>query len=311
LKTTYIEQQQFNWKIIITIIMKIILLTLFSSTALVSSFAPSTNCIGSCSVRRRQRGLFVGSLASSVISNDFTSLNRRDIQEELKQLGVSYHDCFDKESLVHRLLEARAQGATTQKTHQQKHIYEPSSNTAVIEPILSTTTTVPAAQNVEEKLVELRGMSLKDLKLQCSRRNIRYYKFLEKEDFVQAIRTDMLKAVAFSVTGMVQPGMVVELTGEQLDQEMTRNDSLILVDVYATWCGPCRMVVPQLEAAAKQLGSMARIVKLDSDKHAAWAGRYQVQGLPTMLLIKDGRVVDRMEGAHMTERIVEFVKGHL
>jgi thioredoxin 1 len=147
--------------------------------------------------------------------------------------------------------------------------------------------------------------------LQCSRRNIRYCDFAEKEDFVKAVWDDMQEALAFSVTGVVRPGIVAEVTGEQLDQEMSSHDSPILVDVYATWCGPCRMVVPQLEGAAKQLGSKARIVKLDSDKHAAWAGRFQVQGLPTLLLIKNGRLVDRLEGAHMTDGIIEFVHRHL
>jgi thioredoxin 1 len=247
------------------------------------------------------------------VSDDVTSLKGRDIQEELKQLGVSYHDCFDKESLVHRLLEARERGTFAGNTDQQQRVNEPSSKTAgVSEPFFPSTTTNTVTPNVEEKkLVELRAMSLKELKLECSRRNIRYYKFLEKDDFVQAIWSDMAQTLLFSATGMVRPGVVTEITGEQLDQEMTRTDSLILVDVFATWCGPCRMVVPQLEGAAKQLGVMTRVVKLDSDRHPAWAGRYQVQGLPTMLLIKDGRVVDRLEGAHMTDKIVDFVQRHL
>ena len=127
---------------------------------------------------------------------------------------------------------------------------------------------------------------------------------------MQAVWTDMKESLAFSVTGLVRPGMVAEITGEQLDQEMKRTDSLILVDVYATWCGPCKMLVPQLEGAAKQLGDKARVFKLDSDKNGAWAGRYQVQGLPTLLLIKNGNVVDRLEGAHMMDALVEFVQKH-
>jgi thioredoxin 1 len=70
------------------------------------------------------------------------------------------------------------------------------------------------------------------------------------------------------------------------------------------------MVVPQLEGAAKQLLNKARVFKLDSDENAKWAGRYQVQGLPTLLLIKNGIVVDRLEGAHMMDSIVEFVQKH-
>jgi thioredoxin len=182
------------------------------------------------------------------------------------------------------------------------NIYDPS-------PAISTTTTTTILDDdiVTKKLTELRSMSLIELKLQCSRRNITYYKFTTQEEFVQAIFDDMKGALSFSVTGLVRPGMVAEITGPQLDEELTSQDSMILVDVYATWCGPCKMLVPQLEGASKQLNDAVRVFKLDSVKHPDWAARYHVQALPTMLLIKDGRVVDRLEGAHMTDVIVDFV----
>jgi thioredoxin 1 len=255
------------------------LLTLFSSAAMVSSFAPTT--IGSSSSTFHRRRALVGNLPSSVVSEDMATLKRRNLQ-----------------------LEPAKSGSSSKNIPQQSNVYEPLSSTL-------PTTSVATPPSAGEKLAELRDMTLKDLKLQCSRRNIRYCDFAEKEDFVKAVWDDMQEALAFSVTGVVRPGMVAEVTGEQLDQEIASHDSPILVDVYATWCGPCRMVVPQLEGSAKQLGSKARIVKLDSDKHAAWAGRFQVQGLPTLLLIKNGRLVDRLEGAHMTDGIIEFVHRHL
>jgi thioredoxin 1 len=255
--------------------------------ATVTSFVPAAN--------RQCPSTMLGSTVTAKMV-DVGTLKRRDIQEELNRLGVSYHDCFDMESLANRLVEAREDKAMR------------NSGSGVNSP--PAYVSVESAVKAEEKIAELRAMSLKDLKLQCSRRNIRYYKFLEKEDFVQAVWTDMKEALAFSVTGVVRPGMVADVTGDQLDQEMTRADSLILVDVYATWCGPCMMVVPQLEGAAKQLLNKARVFKLDSDENAKWAGRYQVQGLPTLLLIKNGIVVDRLEGAHMMDSIVEFVQKH-
>lgn len=203
----------------------------------------------------------------------------------------------------------KASNRSVISTTKYPHIYEPASSASAASGVVAAP---PSVVQEDKKLAELRHMSLKDLKLQCSRRNIRYCQFEDRhEDFVQAVWEDMQDALDFSVTGLVRPGMVAEVTGEQLDGEMTSDDSLILVDVYATWCGPCRMVIPQLEGAAKQLDTKARVVKLDSDKHAEWAGRYQVQGLPTMLLIKNGRVVDRLEGAHMTDSIMEFVRGHM
>lgn len=228
-------------------------------------------------------------------------------------MGVSYSDCFDRESLVNRLIEARGQttSSSSSSSSARNNVYAPRSTA-------SATATVDApsapAIDAQAKQAELRSKTLKDLKLDCSRRNIRYGKFVEKEDFVQAVWKDLEVTLAFSATGLVRPGVVTDVTGGQLDEEMNSSahnaNSMILVDVYATWCGPCRIVVPQLEAASKELDSKVRVVKIDSDKHHEWAARYQVQGLPTMLLIKDGRVIDRLEGAHASNTIVEFVKKH-
>ena len=189
------------------------------------------------------------------------------------------------------------------------NIYAPKSSNATITPHEDTTKDVVV--DAEEQIGILRSKTLKELKLACSRRNIMYGKFSEAEEYVQAILEDMEKTLAFSVTGLIQPGSVTELTGEQLDQEMTRQESLILVDVYATWCGPCRVILPQLQVAAQKLvQEEVRVAKIDADKHSDWVGRYQVQGLPTMLLIKEGSVVDRLEGAFMTNEIIDFVRQH-
>ncbi|OEU09639.1 putative thioredoxin [Fragilariopsis cylindrus CCMP1102] len=101
---------------------------------------------------------------------------------------------------------------------------------------------------------------------------------------------------------------MVELTGEQINQEITNENGLILVDVFATWCGPCRVIIPQLIDVAKQLDNKIRVVKLDSDQNQEWASQYEVQGLPTLLLIKDGNVIDRLEGAYMSNEIIDFVQ---
>jgi thioredoxin 1 len=229
-------------------------------------------------------------------------------------MQVSYHDCFDKESLVQRLIEARQQQQQQQQKQEGRrtNVYEPAQKAAATTAVAATTTTTPAI-DMESKVAELRSKSLKELKLECSKRGMRYATFREKDDFVRAIVQDVQSSLEFSATGLLRPGMVTDVTGEQLDVEMSSSQhstTPILVDVYATWCGPCKMVVPQLEAAAKKFGSNVRVVKIDSDKHSSWASRYQVQGLPTMLLIKEGRVVDRLEGAHMTDVIVNLVEKH-
>lgn len=290
----------------------ITLLALFSSTAgLSSSFAPALSThrwqsltlplplplplpSGGTTTTTTTK-LFQSSIASGA---EIGSLKRYNLHEEHVRGGDS--DSSSRSSVI----DVRKLDANT--------AYTPtiSSATATATTVAPTTTTTGV--DAEEQLAILRSKSIKELKLKCSRRNIQYGKFSETEEYVQAIWQEMEKTFAFSVTGLVRPGALVELTGEQLDQEMTRKESLILVDVYATWCGPCRVIIPQLEMAAKKLmGDKVRVVKLDSDKHSSWAGRYQVQGLPTMLLIKEGLVVDRLEGAYMTNEIVNFVQQHI
>merc|ERR1712238_10789 len=183
---------------------------------------------------------------------------------------------------------------------------------------------LPDAPTKEEKVAILRSMSIIELKLACSRRNIQYGKFPSssknnKEVYIEAISKDM----EYTITGLIRPGTMIELTGEELDEEIANcqyysetqdnvnDDGLILVDVFATWCGPCRASVPFSEEAARRLvNDKVRVVKIDSDKENEWTSRYQVQGLPTLLLLQNGEILDRLEGSYATNEIVSFVQRH-
>ena len=232
---------------------------------------------------------------------DIGTMKLRDIQDELKTRGVPYGDCFDKESLTTRLREAR------EGKHKSKN-----NGTIQESAPVSVAANPPSTELDSDSILEdLRSRSLKDLKIECSRRNLRYATFLEKEDFVQAIWKDMKSIASFSVSGVLRPGVASEITGAQLDQELTSDTTPILLDVYATWCGPCKMMAPELEKAAQELGSRCRVAKLDSDQHPEWASRYQVQGLPTILLLHNGKVKGKVEGACMKDKLVELAKSHL
>ncbi len=83
----------------------------------------------------------------------------------------------------------------------------------------------------------------------------------------------------------------------------------ILVDFYATWCGPCQMMAPILEDVNKQMGDKLRIVKIDTDKYPHLASQYGIQALPTLVLFRNGQVSDRIEGVMPTHELINRIQG--
>lgn len=227
-----------------------------------------------------------------------TDMRLGDIKSELKGLGVGYSDCFDKESLVKRLQDVR------------DGIVQPEVQVPPCDKTVENDASQPVSNIFDEEgaLSDLRSKTLKELKIECSQRSLRYATFLEKQDFVQAILKDMKAVAAFSTSGALRPGKASELTGLQLDEEILSHDTPILLDVYATWCGPCKLMAPELEKVAEELGSKCRVGKLDSDQNPEWSTRYKVQGLPTTLVIHKGEVQARLEGAHMKDGLLELVQ---
>ena len=79
--------------------------------------------------------------------------------------------------------------------------------------------------------------------------------------------------------------------------DVINSDSLVLVDFYATWCQPCKMMHPVLEQVKGELGDRIRIIKIDVDKQSATANQYRIQSVPTMMLFRRGEVLWRTSGA--------------
>ena len=81
------------------------------------------------------------------------------------------------------------------------------------------------------------------------------------------------------------------------DQEIVKGKGLVMVDFWAEWCGPCRMVAPIVDELAQEYSDKLRVFKLNTDENPEVAGRYQIMGIPTLLFFKDGKPVDKIVGA--------------
>jgi thioredoxin len=89
---------------------------------------------------------------------------------------------------------------------------------------------------------------------------------------------------------------------------LSGSDLPVLVDFYADWCGPCRMMAPILEQVNAQLQGRMKIVKIDTEKYPQLASQYQIQALPTLVLFKQGQAVERIEGAMGAEQLVQHLQ---
>ena len=85
----------------------------------------------------------------------------------------------------------------------------------------------------------------------------------------------------------------------------------VLVDFYADWCAPCKMLAPILKDLKEALGDQIKIIKIDVDRNNALAGRYQVRGVPTMILFKKGKAVWKQSGVVPKTALLEVIRPHL
>jgi thioredoxin 2 len=106
-------------------------------------------------------------------------------------------------------------------------------------------------------------------------------------------------------------GHPADVSGEIFTRQIERSTIPVLVDVWAPWCAPCRMMAPAFAAAAAELEPQVRLVKLNSDVEQAVAAQLGISGIPTLLLFRGGREIARQSGAMSASQIVQWTKQHL
>ena len=97
---------------------------------------------------------------------------------------------------------------------------------------------------------------------------------------------------------------ILEITKENFEREVMQASKPVLIDFWAPWCGPCRMMAPILEEAAESIGEQALIGKVNVDEQAELANQFEIMSIPTLVIIKQGKIANTLVGAQTKEKVI-------
>lgn len=106
-------------------------------------------------------------------------------------------------------------------------------------------------------------------------------------------------------------GNTIEVTDKTFEEKVLKSDQPVLVDFWAAWCGPCRMIAPTVEALANEYSGKATVAKMNVDENQMTPTQYNIRGIPTLLLFKDGKVQEQIVGAAGRDTIEKLIQKHL
>jgi thioredoxin 1 len=104
---------------------------------------------------------------------------------------------------------------------------------------------------------------------------------------------------------------ILTFTDDSFERDVLNSDVPVLVDFWAEWCGPCRMMAPTVETVAKEFSGRMKVGKVNVDENGSTAMRYNIRGIPTLLLFKNGRVVDSRVGAVGKSEVLKMLEPHV
>jgi thioredoxin 2 len=105
-------------------------------------------------------------------------------------------------------------------------------------------------------------------------------------------------------------GETISMTGTQLTRAIEKTNELLVVDFWATWCGPCQQFAPTFKQAASRIGPKARFIKIETEAEQAISAKYNIRSIPTLVIFKNGKEIDRVSGALSAPDFTNWVNQH-